>query len=300
MKKKKQETLFNKHGKVFASCMVIIAIVHFCIWYVYLNYESVLLAFTPSMLEKNFTLMYFEKFFDELRMPGTILYGAFLNTMKYFFWGIIKLIVSYLIAYFFYKKVYLHNVYKFVFYLPCMFSSLVYISVFKGVIETNGPIYVLLKKYFDYEMPHLLSNGATATPVILFYGFWSGFGTSLMIYVGSMNRIPGEVLESARLDGCNWFKEFIYMVLPLTLGLFLTYFLFAIAGIFMASGEIFYFTGMNEFLGTYTINFYIYAQTRAGQVNYAAAIGLIISIVTLPIVLLTRWIATKIDAEVTY
>lgn len=297
---KKQETLFNKKGKVFANCMVIIALVHFCIWYVYLNVENVVLAFTPSLQEREFTLMYFERFFAELRSPDTILYGAFINSMKYFVLGLVKLVVAYLIAYFFYKKVYFHMAYKFIFYLPCMFSSLVYISVFKSMIDTNGPIYTFLYTQFGYEMPHLMSNGQTATPVIMFYSFWSGFGTSLMIYVGAMNRIPGEVLESAKLDGCNWFREFVYMVLPLTAGLFLTYFVLSFAGIFMSSGPIFYFTGMNEFLGTYTINFFIYAQTRSGQLNYASAIGLIITVVTFPIVLVTRWISNKLDSEVTY
>lgn len=300
MRMKKSDTLFNRSGKLFASLMVSIALIHFCIWYVYLNTENILLAFTPSKNNREFTLLYFEKIFNELRSPDTILYQALENALKYFFLGQVKLICGYLVAYFLYKKIFLHNVYTFVFFIPSMISSMVYIGVFRGIINTNGPIYMLLYNVFGYEMPHLLSSANTATPVIMFYTFWSGFGIQLMIFVGTMNRIPTEILEAAKLDGCSWLREFVQLILPMTAGVFLTYFLLQYCAIFMSSGPILYFTGMSEFLGTYTISFYIYAQTSSGQLNYASALGIVISLITLPITLIMRTIVNRLDGEVTY
>lgn len=300
MNKLTKGTLFNRSGILFANLMVLVALIHFCIWYVFLNYQSIFLAFTKNIYETNFTLINFQKIMTELKSPDTIMYEAIINTLKYFVLGIVKLLICYFISYFFFKKVYFHKIYKFIFFLPSMISATVTITVFKSFVNTNGPIYMLLYNFFGYEMPHLLSSGHTATPLIMFFVLWSGFGIQFMIFVGTMNRIPTEVFEAAKLDGCHWLREIAQIVIPLTWDTLMVYLLLGFTGIFMSTGPILYFTGMNEFLGTYTIPFYIFAQTRMGQLNYASAIGLFFTVFTVPIVVIVRLIMRRFNKEITY
>ena len=301
-RKRKESTIFNRTGMLFANLMVSIALIHFCIWYLYLNYQSFVIAFnTNSNGSGAFTLIHFQRIIQEFGQKDTILYNALGNTFKYFAVGLFKLVLSYLIAYFFYKKVYGHKIFRFIFFLPSIISATVIITVFKEFISPIGPIGQLLNSLFGYTMPPLLSQSSTATNTIIFFVLWAGFGIQFMTFVGAMNRIPQELFESGKLDGCSWFREIYAIVLPLTWETFMTYLLLSFTGIFMASGPILFFTGLgNTFLNTYTINFYIYDQTVGGSLNYPAAIGLFFSACTVPFVVVVRILLKRMNKDITY
>ena len=156
----------------------------------------------------------------------------------------------------------------------------------------------MLYKWFGYELPVLLANSATATPTIIFFVMWSGFGAQMLIFVGVMNRIPLSVIEAANLDGCTGFREFAYIIIPLIWETLSTYLLIGISCIFMASGPLLYFT--NGAHDTYTLNFWIFRQVHGnGNYHYPAAIGLIFTLTALPLMFLSRYLMSKVET-ITY
>ncbi len=298
----KNKTMFNKKGMKFAHICLILPLIHFAIFYVYLNFQSIMLAFGYPVNGGSwtFTFEYFRQFFVEISLPDTPIYRSLVSTLLFFSASLLKMVLCYLVAYFFFKKVYAHRLFQILFLLPTIVPAVVYISLFKEFINTYGPIWRMLYNLFGYEMPFLTGSADTAKWVILFYTMWIGFGIQLFIYVGAMNRIPSEVLESGKLDGCSWLREMFRLVLPLTWETFVVYFIQAMAGIFMATGPILYFTGMAETLDTWTISFYIFAQTRKNLLNYASAIGIFFSVLTIPIVITTRLILRRFNGEISY
>jgi multiple sugar transport system permease protein len=303
---KKEINQLEKSGKVFAYWIVIPALIHFMIFYVYINFSTIILAFSVETVDGAvFSLSNFEKLFLEIKNQiidpvggKSELVLALGNTLKYFTTSVVKTFLSAIIAYFFFKKVYLHKVYKILFFLPSMIPGLVYVMIFKEFINTYGPVGHLLYDVFNYELPVLLSDPATATSTIIFYVMWSGFGAQMLIFVGVMNRIPLSVIEAANLDGCTGFNEFARIVIPLIWETLSTYLLIGIACIFMASGPLLYFT--NGAHDTFTLSFWIFKQVHGnGNYNYPAAIGLIFTVLALPLMFLSRFLMSKIET-ITY
>lgn len=302
-KNKKQMNIMEKNGLIFVLIILIPVILNFIVFWGGVNINSIALAFTAKDAETGkeiFSLYHFEKLFRELKSPTTAVGGALITTMKYFIAHLAKIFLCVIIAYFFYKKLPGHQLYKILFYLPAMLPSMVYITIFKELLSDMGPIFMLLKKLFNYTMPSLfaLGNPARTTAVVIFYVMWSGFGTSMLIYVGAMNRIPNEVLEAAFLDGCGMAREFFQIVMPLIWETFGTYFLLAFTGIFMETGPLLYFVGEAN-RETQTINYWMFLQVTAGEYNYPSAIGLFFSVLTVPFVIVSRWLITRIET-VTY
>lgn len=303
---KKEIGQLEKTGKIFSYCIVIPALIHFLIFYVYINFSTIILAFSIETVNGEvFSLHNFEQFFIEMRNQiidpvggKSELFIALGNTLKYFTAAVVKTFLSAMIAYFFFKKVYLHKVYKVLFFLPSMIPGLVYVMIFKQFINPFGPIGTTLYKVFGYDMPSLLTSSATATGTMLFYVMWSGFGAQMLIFVGVMNRIPLSVIEAANLDGCTGFKEFSLIVIPLIWETLATYLLIGISCIFMASGPLLYFTdGAHD---TFTLNFWIFKQVQGnGNYHYPAAIGLIFTVIALPLMFLSRYLMSKIET-ITY
>ncbi|MBQ8658791.1 MAG: sugar ABC transporter permease [Clostridia bacterium] len=301
-RKKKKMNEMEKKGLIFSIVVLVPVFITFLVFWVGVNFQSILLAFIARDVETGkevFSLYNFEKIIIELKNPNSALGEAFINTMKYFALHLVKIFLSVIIAYFLYKKVPGHIFYKILFYLPAMIPSMVYITIFKEIIGVYGPIYTLLESVFGYEMPALFASDATATNTILFYVLWSGFGTSMLVYVGAMNRIPGEVIDAAYLDGCGMAREFFQIVLPLIWETFGTYFLLAFTTIFMETGPLLYFVGFDRSLNTMTINYWMFTQVYGNEYNMPSAIGLFFSVLTVPFVIVCRYLISKIET-VTY
>ena len=301
-KKKKKMNQMERNGLLFSIAILTPVFISFLVFWVGVNFQSIFMAFItrdPATGKEILSFENFEKLFNEFRNPYSALSEAFVNTMKYFVLHLVKIFLSVTVAYFLYKKVPGHIVYKVMFYLPAMIPAVVYIAIFKELIGVYGPIYTMLDKLFGYEMPALFTSPATATPTILFYVLWSGFGTSMLIYVGAMNRIPQEVIDAANLDGVGKGREFFQIVLPLIWETFGTYFLLAFTGIFMETGPLLYFVGENLNLKTQTINYWMFLQVIGGEYNYPSAIGLFFSLCTVPFVIVSRWLISRIET-VTY
>ena len=115
-----------------------------------------------------------------------------------------------------------------------------------------------------------------------------------------MNRIPEEVLEAARLDGVGMLRELVQIILPMVWPTLTTLIVFTFVGIFTASGPILLFTkGQYD---TVTISYWILSvvMNPAGDARYASAVGLIFTLVALPIVLLVKWGMEKLQAATEY
>lgn len=266
--------------------------------YVAINGYSILLAFSDGKpFHDPFTLRNFKMFFVDIQGNG-ILSIALENTLKYFVVGLIQQFICYVVAYFLYKKIPGNKVFRIVFYLPCLIAPVVSTAIFMEIIRVGGPVYSLLNKLFGYEMGALLSRPETASKTIIAYIFLSGIGTIYLIYMGAMNRIPNEIIESGKLDGCTAWREFWSLIFPLTFGTYSTFFLMSLCGIFTASGPILYMTQGKA--ATTTLGYWLFTQVMGDSFNYPAAVGVVFTMLGIPILLISRWLINKYSPEVSY
>ena len=293
----------RKGAYLFCYILAIPAI-YGIIKYFIINSQSILMAFSEGELFSSpFTLDHFKRLFSEFAFdsvtgnPGPI-FIATKNTLVYFGVSIVQQTLSYFVAYFLYKKIPGHSVFRFILFLPAVIAPVISVSVFKNLIRVEGPIWNIWEKLTGSGYDDLLVYDTTATKTIVAYCLLQGFGTSFLILVGAMNRIPEEIIESANLDGCKTFGEFIHIIFPLTWGTFSVFLLLTVAMIFTSSGPILYFTNGGAY--TYTLGFWIFDQVRGNSTNYPAAIGVFFTVIGIPIVLIVRFITNKIDTEVTY
>ena len=286
----------RKSAVVFLIIMAIPAI-YGIIRYFAINGYSILLAFSDGEpFQAPFTLRNFRMFWTDVQGNG-ILLVALKNTLKYFGVGLVQQFACYVVAYFLYKKIPLYKGFRFLFYLPCLIPGVVSSAIFMELIRVGGPVYQIAS-YFGFAYNDLLSRPETATTTMIVYMLISGIGTSYLIYVGAMNRIPVELIESAQLDGCSTWREFWSIVFPLTFGTYATFLLMALCGVFTASGPILYMT--HGAANTTTLGYWLFSQVIDGFYNYPAAVGVVFTLLGIPILVICRWIINKASPEVTY
>lgn len=295
----------------FCYAMVAIAVVNFIIFYIVVNFNSIIMAFKEfTGYDEFYNEIYewsvgnFERFFKEVKLPNSTIAVALKNTIRYFLTNILVTIpASYFVSYLLFKKVKGYKAFRFIFFLPSVISAAVYVTVFKNFITVFGPLDAILS-IFGYKLPPLLSSPETATSTIIAYTIWTGLGINMILYEGAMRRVPKELLESCMIDGGSWYHELFNIITPLVWPTLSTTIILAITGLFVSTGPILLFSEAGTVPGgndTTTIAFFIFQKTQqGGNLEYPAAIGVFFTLISIPIVVLVRKVFKWIDPGVEY
>lgn len=300
MRQKSSMGSYRRGQLIFVWSMIIIPIIGWFIFFVYVNASSFVQAFQD--VNGNFTWYNFEQVFASFRgdIDGRGGLGiAMRNTFSYFGQHIILIFpLQIIMAYFLYKQIPGYKVFRIIFYLPNIISSVVMVNVFKEFIAADGPIGVLCKQWGLFPQGGFLGNIDTAHATILFYCFWSGINTHLLV-CGAMAKIPLEVLESARLDGVQAGRELISIVLPLIWPTLSTILILSCTGLINSSGPILLMTNDAYTYGCTTISYWIFEKVwtgsiESGKYTLVSATGLTLTVIIVPIVLGLRKLLEKI------
>ena len=291
-----------KQGRqtLFLFCMLALPLLQWIVFWFYVNVQSIVLAFQDP--QGAFTFANFASFFDELTVTtGKTIGVAVKNTMIYFSVGVlIQLPGALFIAYFLYKKILFFRVYRVLFYLPAIISGVVMVAAYRSIVDPNGPLEALMQLMGKRMPPEgYLARPESATLMIVLYVIWTGFGGNMLLFGGAMSRVPLDLLESARLEGCGPFRELVQIILPLIWPTISTMLIFTFTGIVNSSGPILLFT--NGDFETTTINFWIFLKVYGQQGNGAggdygvvSATGLCFTLVTVPLILFVRRLLEKV------
>ena len=287
-------TQSKRQRRIFLAAILAVPVAHWFVFWLYVNINSIKLAFlTPA---GNLSLNNFVQLWDSLTYAGGELNIALKNTFIYFLNGLVVMIPgSIVIAYFIYKRILFHKLFRIIYYLPAIISSVALVAIYKEFVQPWGPVpFVLDKLGISTPAKGLLGDPSTATLTILIYGIWTGFTSNMLLLNGTMSRIPVDVLESARLEGCGPFREIVSIIVPLIWPTISTLIIFAITGLFTASGPILLFTkGAFE---TTTISYWIFNNVYSvgpGAYNLVSCAGLVFTLAGLPVILGTKWLLER-------
>lgn len=286
---------------LFVSSILVIPIAVFLVFWLYVNFDSILLSFqkevyTDGNMQLVFTLDNFKRVFESLFLEKSLL-TAFRNTSLFYLVSVIVIFpISLLMAYFVYKKIVLHKFFRVVAYIPNIITSAALVALFRYTFMMGGPYNAILnlmnKTYTD---PF---NGITALLMLVVYNVIFGFGGNMVILGGAMNSINVDCLEAGEIDGCNWFQELIYLILPMIWPTISTMLILGFAGLMSATGPILAMTPNNT--ETFSLSYVLYSYATGvgfyGQdIYYASAVGLVMTLVTFPLVILMRKLLNKIQ-----
>lgn len=130
---------------------------------------------------------------------------------------------------------------------------------------------------------------------------WKGVGFSTLVYYAGITGISTDYYEAARLDGASRVQMMTRITLPLLKPLIIILFILGLGNIFRGDFGLHYFVPNNvgpNFPTTDIIDTYVYrALTKLGDINSAAAVGFLQSVVGLITVVSANLIVRRIDKD---
>lgn len=294
----------NKLKKnLFVYSLIAYPLILFLIFYVVVNFNSILLAFqTIDGSGKSFAgLNNFKTFLSEMFGEGNLLSYSFINSIKMYFINLVVCMPLYVFfSYLLFKKCFLNKTVSFLVMIPSIMSGLVIALIFVNFIGSNGPLTFIMERtgWNGGKWLNLLYDEKYAFGTTLFYMIWLSFATSLIVYPTVMRGINPEVLESAKIDGIsNMFQELWYIILPLIYPTLTTFLITGFAAIFSTSGPLleFYYTDAPDYvsnMGYYFTKMILVDGTEFSYPKYAAG-GIILTIIVAPLTILLKWALEK-------
>jgi ABC-type sugar transport system permease subunit len=303
----KQARLKKKSKKdgslIFIVTLLAIPVLYWLVFWLYVNIQTIFLAFMDARTGA-FTFKNFSALWESLISPyGNSIGVSVKNTFIYFGQSLlISMPLCMVIAFFLYKRILGYRFFRIVFYLPVIISGVVMTVVYTQMIDPAGPLGMVMEM-IGVEMPRegYLARAESATTMIVIYCIWTSFTSNVLLFGGGMARIPLEVLEAAKIDGCGPFREIINIVFPLIWPTVSTQIIFLFTGMFNSSGPILLFT--NGQYETSTLNYWIFMQIYGdgtiggtGQYNLVSCAGVCFTMVGIVIITIVRKIFDKVDS----
>ena len=168
-KDKKKKRLLNRRQKqlIFYICIIALPIIQFCIFYIGVNLNSILLAFKKFDVETGGYVFdgfsNFKKIFSDWNNTP-ILKVALKNSLILYVVTLLCMCISTLFSYYIFKKRTFAGLYKIVLFLPNIISSLILALIYMYFTERAVPEFVA---GFGQTISGLLSNSKTSFPTIL-------------------------------------------------------------------------------------------------------------------------------------
>ena len=289
-RKSNKKNTRKRQRRIFYITIVALPILQFLVFYVGVNINSIILAFQEYDLttgQYSFAgFNNFSKFFGDLTSV-THLKASIRNSFIVYFSGLILgTLPALMFSFYIYKKSKFSNFFKMMLFLPQILSSLALVLMFKFFAERALPeIWLLL---FNQSVNINIDFG-----LVLMYSIFSGFGTAILLYSSSMSGISQSMVEAAQIDGITPFKEFTHITLPQIYPMLVTFVVVGLAGIFVNQMNLFDFFGVDADYEMYNFGYYLYRtmkhhNTTIADYPYIAAIGLVLTAVTLPLTLIVK------------
>lgn len=291
---------------LFAFSFLAYPIILFIIFYVAVNVNSIAFAFERVTItgKRSFAgLDNFQKFFRELKTEP-ILKTSLLNSLKIFVLNqLIAFPLSVLFSYCLFKKFFGCSAVRFIVLVPQIVSSFVVCLVFKKFVESALPN-IMTEVFGAKNVVNLITDNRYSFGTIVFYGIWISFSGSLIVYPNAMKEIPEEIMESAQLDGANnMFYELRYIILPLIAPTMTTFIITSFSTVFTSDANLVAFFMYEASGNLYNMGYYFTVKTLTGTaINYPylSAIGIIITLFSVPVVYLVKWGLEKLFPGVEY
>ncbi|WP_292873568.1 sugar ABC transporter permease [Microbacterium sp.] len=182
-------------------------------------------------------------------------------------------------------------VYRWIFFLPQVLTSVVIALLFKRMYAPEGPINEALRAIgLGALAKNWLGDFTWALPAVGLIGTWVTFGFCMVLFIAGASSIPPELYEAARMDGAGPVREFFSVTLPGLRGQIAVALTLTITAALRAFDLIWITTRGGPGTSTLTPAVALYKAAFVNpDVGQAAAIGVVMAILCLIIaVVITR------------
>ncbi|MBL8058675.1 MAG: sugar ABC transporter permease [Anaerolineales bacterium] len=209
------------------------------------------------------------------------------NTFKYVLIVVpLQTIVSLVLAFAMDQQLRFRRLFRTLFYLPSVTSSVVISLIFVWLFAARGVVNQIVGLNWDW-----LGQPQTAFYVIMGMNVFTTSGTLMLIFLAGLQDISAAIYEAAAIDGASKIQQFFYVTIPLMRPVIFFVVTVGVIGCFQVFDQLYVMTQGGPLDSTTTITYLIYKwafRDTTIKMGQASALAIILTLIILAITLLQR------------
>ena len=184
------------------------------------------------------------------------------------------------------KSIKAKGFFRAIYYLPAVISSAIIGLIMSSMFDYFGVVNKWLIDLGILEKPlNWFGDTGSAMAMLVIMSTWASFGTNVLYFMGALNNVPTDVIESATIDGATPWQIFINVKLPIMAPVLQTVILLALNGTLHTGEFILATTNGAPYGSTYTVMAYQvgkyvkgFGASQVVDLGYGAAVCVLTSI----------------------
>lgn len=165
------------------------------------------------------------------------------------------------------------GIYRSVFFLPVVTSSIAVAGVWKYLFNNSGPVNQWIAG-LGLDAPNWLGEPWLALVALTLLTVWKQLGLNVVLYLTALQAIPDTIYEAAALDGATGWKRIRHVTFPLLAPMTFFVVVQSLVATFQGFELVYVLTQGGPLAGTEVLGFLVYSTAFSqGQFGYGAAIA---------------------------
>ena len=184
-------------------------------------------------------------------------------------------------------------------YLPHFLSWVVVSGLLVTLLSTDNGLINIIREAFGKESIMFLGDPRYFRQVLVVSDIWKGIGWGSIVYLAAISGVDQEMYEAEYIDGANRWRRIWHITLPSISHIVVIMLIFSVGGLLNAGFEqIFLLYSPSVYSVADIIDTFVYREgLQSNNYSYATAVGLFKSLVSMFLLLLTNFIANRLDQE---
>jgi multiple sugar transport system permease protein len=177
-----------------------------------------------------------------------------------------------------------NKLFRAVYFLPIVCSATAVAIMWRMFLHSNVGIMTYWLEQIGIKGVNFLNSPSITIYVIIFMSVWRSFGISTVIFVSAMQNVPGELYESADLDGCSRPRQFFAITLPMIKETFSFVLITRFIGSLQIFDLVFTTTDGGPNYTTESLVYYTYVKAFSNnRMGYGSAVSMFLFVIILAI-----------------
>jgi multiple sugar transport system permease protein len=104
--------------------------------------------------------------------------------------------------------------YRVMFFLPSIVPAIAATMLWIWILKPDNGLLSTILGWFGIQSPNWFLDPVWSKPALILMGIW-GIGGTIIIYLSGLQDVSQTLLESAELDGANWWNRLRHITIPM-------------------------------------------------------------------------------------
>ena len=293
----------NKGDLLFYSLLMIWPLLQFAVFYIYVNFNSILFAFskyTDNTRSLSFSYLFanIKEFISSVNIGGSHYLRDALgrSLLGWIVCTGISLPLGLFFSYYIGRNMFGAGFFRVILFLPSVISILVLVYVYNIFVTDALP--AILKDFFGITIDNPLdSTKQSAFKVILVFKIFIGFGTSVLMFSNAVSGMAPEIIEAGKIDGASSMQEFWHLVLPSLYPTMTVFLITSVSNILLDQFDVFSFYSWYPGNKVITIGYLFFIKSTATNAETLypaiAAFGVLLTLIAVPTTVLVKYLLER-------